>query len=50
MKTYNVTFLPHGREDKEWMLFNADNKEDVKKYFTAGVIINIEETIAEEWS
>ena len=49
MKTYNVTFLPHGKEDKEWTLVKANNKEDIKKNFTAGVIINIDETIEDEW-
>jgi hypothetical protein len=43
MKTYRVIYLPHGREDKEWMDVQASNPEEILKTFKSGVIIDIRE-------
>jgi hypothetical protein len=42
MKEYTVTYLPHMREDKEWINVNAKSEEDLVLNFKAGVILNIE--------
>ncbi len=42
MKEYRVTYLPHMREDKEWVDVTAKNEEDLVLNFKAGVILNIE--------
>ena len=42
MKQFTVTYLPHGREDKEWMYVNSNSKKDLINNFRSGVIINIE--------
>jgi len=42
MKEYRVTYLPHMREDKEWIDVTAKNEEDLVLNFKAGTILNIE--------
>jgi hypothetical protein len=42
MKLYRVIYLPHGREDKEWMHFRANSEADVIKRFASGIILKIE--------
>jgi hypothetical protein len=42
MKDYIVTYLPHMREDKEWISVSANNEEDLVLNFKAGIILNIE--------
>jgi hypothetical protein len=42
MKEYRVTYLPHMREDKEWIDVTAKNEKDLVLNFKAGVILNIE--------
>lgn len=42
MKLYRVIYLPHGREDKEWMHFRATSEADVIKRFASGIILRIE--------
>ena len=43
MKTFRVIYLPHGREDKEWMDVEAESKEAAMSNFKAGMIIQIRE-------
>jgi hypothetical protein len=43
MKKFRVIYLPHGREDKEWMYFTATSEADVIKRFASGIILRIEE-------
>lgn len=43
MKTFKVIYVPHGREDKEWMDVEAHSKEEVMNNFKAGMIIQIRE-------
>jgi len=42
MKEYRVTYLPHMREDKEWIDVTAKNEKDLVLNFKAGTILNIE--------
>jgi hypothetical protein len=42
MKTYCVVYLPHHKEDKEWVNFEAESPKDVKERFKGGVIVSIE--------
>jgi hypothetical protein len=43
MKTFIVTYVPHGREDKEWIAVEAVSKEKAVKDFIAGTLIDIRE-------
>ncbi len=47
MKYFMVTFVPNGRQDKEWMVWEASSKDELKKFFNGGSLIDIEE-ISEE--
>ena len=47
MKYFRVTFVPNGRQDKEWMVWKASSKDELKKLFNGGSLIDIEE-ISEE--
>ena len=47
MKYFRVTFVPNGRQDKEWMVCKASSKDELKKFFNGGSLIDIEE-ISEE--
>lgn len=49
MKYFRVTFMPQSRSDKEWMMWQATSKEDLKKFFNAGSIIDIKEVTKEEY-
>ena len=42
MKQFTVIYLPHGREDKEWMVVDSNSKKDLINEFKSGIIINIE--------
>jgi len=42
MKQFTVTYLPHGKEDKEWMYVNAKSYQDLVIDFKSGIILNIE--------
>jgi len=42
MKQFTVTYLPHGREDKEWMHVDSNSEKDLINEFKSGIIINIE--------
>ena len=48
MKIFKVIYLPHGREDKEWMNVNSNSLKDVENNFQAGIIISIEELNSED--
>lgn len=48
MKTFKVIYLPHGREDKEWMNVNSTSLQSVQDNFQAGMIISIEEVNSED--
>lgn len=41
MKTYRIIYLPHGREDKEWIDVEANSEEEAMSNFKAGMIIQI---------
>jgi hypothetical protein len=43
MKTYTVIYLPHGREDKEWIDVQASSPEEILKTFKGGPIVDIRE-------
>lgn len=43
MKTFRIIYLPHGREDKEWVDVEANSKEEAINNFKAGMIIQIRE-------
>ena len=43
MKYFRVTFVPNGRQDKEWMVWKASSKDELKKLFNGGSLIDIEE-------
>ena len=43
MKTYTVIYLPHGREDKEWINVQANSPQEILKTFKGGPIIDIKE-------
>ena len=43
MKYFKVIFIPEGRKDKEWMVWQASSISDLKKFFSAGSIIDISE-------
>ena len=47
MKYFMVTFVPNGRQDKEWMVWEASSKDELKKFFNGGSLIDIKE-ISEE--
>ena len=49
MKYFRVVFLPNGRQDKEWMMWRAENIEQLKKFFNAGTIIEVKEVSKEEY-
>jgi hypothetical protein len=43
MKTFRVIYLPHGREDKEWIDVQGTDKNEVMRNFTYGLLIEIRE-------
>ena len=43
MKYFRITFIPKGKKDKEWMVWQASNINELKNFFRAGSIISIEE-------
>jgi hypothetical protein len=43
MKTFRVIYLPHGREDKEWIDVQGTDKNEVMRNFNGGIIISIRE-------
>ncbi len=42
MKTFRVIYLPHGREDKEWIDVEAVSKEAAINNFRSGIILRVE--------
>jgi len=42
MSKYTVTYLPFGKEDKEWIYVNAESELDLILAFKSGKILNIE--------
>ena len=42
MSKYTVTYLPFGKEDKEWIHVNAESELDLILAFKSGKILNIE--------
>lgn len=49
MKYFRVTFIPHGRHDKEWIMFQAKDVNSLKKLFNAGSLIDVKEVTKEEY-
>ena len=49
MKYFRVTYIPIGRQDKEWMVWQAANVDELKKFFNAGSLISIKEITKEEF-
>ena len=43
MRYFRVTFIPVGQHDKQWMMWQDSNPDELKKFFKAGSIISIEE-------
>jgi hypothetical protein len=43
MKTFRIIYLPHGREDKEWMDVQAKTKAEAMSNFKAGMILQVRE-------
>lgn len=41
MKTFRIIYLPHGREDKEWIDVEAKSKEEAMTQFKGGIILSI---------
>jgi len=48
MKKFRVVFLPHGREDKEWMDVDAISAEEAQTNFKAGLVISVRELKEED--
>ena len=49
MKYFIITFVPNGRQDKEWMVWEANSKDELKKFFNGGSLIDIEEISKERY-
>ena len=49
MKYFMVTFVPNGRQDKEWMVWEASSKDELKKFFNNGSLIDIKEISEEKY-
>ena len=49
MKYFRVTFIPHHREDKEWIMFQASSLDQLKKDFKGGLLIDVKEVTKEEY-
>ena len=49
MKYFRITFIPKSKKDKEWMVWQATSKEELKKFFKVGSIIDIKEITKEEY-
>lgn len=43
MKTFRIIYLPHGREDKEWIDVQAASIQEAKNNFKGGLILNVRE-------
>jgi hypothetical protein len=43
MKTFRVVYLPHGRDDKEWIDVQGTDKNQVIRDFSYGILIEIRE-------
>jgi hypothetical protein len=48
MKNYRVIYLPHGREDKEWLDVKAIDRPEIVKTFNAGIILDVREIMEED--
>ena len=49
MKYFRITFIPKGKKDKEWMVWQATSKEELKKFFKVGSVIDIKKITKEEY-
>ena len=49
MKYFRITFIPKGKKDKEWMVWQATSEEELKKFFKVGSIIDIKKITKEEY-
>ena len=49
MKYFRITFIPKGKKDKVWMVWQATSKEKLKKFFKVGSIIDIKKITKEEY-
>ena len=49
IKYFRITFIPKGKKDKEWMVWQATSKEELKKFFKVGSIIDIKKITKEEY-
>jgi hypothetical protein len=41
MKTFRVTYVPLGREDKEWIDVEASSQQEAVKNFKFGILVSI---------
>ena len=49
MKYFRVIYIPQGKKDKEWMVWQAANTNELKKFFNAGFLISLKEITKEEY-
>lgn len=49
MKYFRVTYVPVGKQDKEWMVWQAASADELKKFFNAGSLISLKEITKEEY-
>lgn len=49
MKYFRITYVPQDVQDKKWMMWKASSKEELKKFFKGGSIIDITEVTKEEY-
>lgn len=49
MKYFRVTYIPLGRQDKEWMVWQAASAEELKKFFNAGMLVKVTEITKDEY-
>ena len=49
MRYFRVTFIPVGQHDKQWMVWQAASKEELKKFFKVGSIVDIKKITKEEY-
>lgn len=49
MKYFIITFVPNGRQDKEWMVWEASSEYELKKFFKGSSLIDIKEISKEKY-
>lgn len=49
MKYYRITYQPAGSHDKQWTVLSAKDEDELRRSFSMGTIIKIEETTEEDY-